>query len=86
MKNGRDGFQKQVLACLVVLLLSAGVALATRQTGFVNVGWFVVGAVFLFRPAWPRRWDHVDHKRLKLACQVGGTILILLAMLVRFGV
>lgn len=86
MKDERNGFQKQVLACLAALLLSMGVALATRQTGFVNVGWFVVGVSFLFRPVWPQRWDHVDHKRLRLGCQIGGTILILLAMLVRFGV
>ena len=79
-------FQKRLLGCVLVLLVTMGVAMATEQTGFANVGWFIVGVWFLLRPVWPQRWAEADPKKMKLICQVGGTILILLAMLVRFGV
>ena len=81
-----NGFQKRLLSCVVILLVTMGVAMVTRQTGFANVGWFIVGAWFLLRPVWPPRWAEADPKRMRLICQVGGTVLILLAMLVRFGV
>ena len=80
------GFQKRLLGCVLVLLVTMGVAMATDQTGFANVGWFIVGVWFLLRPVWPQRWAEADPKKMKLICQVGGTILILLAMLVRVGV
>lgn len=79
-------FQKRLLGCVLVLLVTMGVAMATDQTGFANVGWFIVGVWFLLRPVWPQRWAEADPKKMKLICQVGGTILILLAMLVRVGV
>lgn len=81
-----NGFQKRLLGCVLVLLVTMGVAMATDQTGFANVGWFIVGVWFLLRPVWPQRWAEADPKKMKLICQVGGTILILLAMLVRVGV
>lgn len=81
-----NGFQKRLLGCVLVLLVTMGVAMAMDQTGFANVGWFIVGVWFLLRPVWPQRWAEADPKKMKLICQVGGTILILLAMLVRVGV
>ncbi|HIY06939.1 MAG TPA: hypothetical protein H9844_07670 [Candidatus Evtepia faecigallinarum] len=81
-----NGFQKRLLACVVILMATMGVAMATGQTGFANVGWFIVGVWFLLRPVWPARWAGADPKRMRLVCQVAGTVLILLAMLVRFGV
>ena len=42
--------------------------------------------LFLVHPVWPRSWDYADLDKLRLGCRIGGGLMILAALVTRFGV
>ena len=80
MKNWTFGQQFAVL--LVVLVVCNVLSFVTRIGWFHNRGWLLHGLLFLVHPVWRRSWDYADHDKLRL----GGGLMILVALVTRFGV
>lgn len=79
-------FKTQIRICMSILVLSFVVAHITKRGVFTNIAWIIYGLFFIINPVWPQAWDWQDHKKLTLGCRIGGTLVILLGLITRFGV
>lgn len=79
-------FQKQMYLGIGVLVICFLLSTFTKHGIFTNIGWGFYGLLFLIHPVWPQRLDYEDHRRLKFAFRIGAGIVILLALITRFGV
>ena len=76
MKNWTFGQQFAVL--LGIAVVCSILSFVTRISWFHNLGWV--------HPVWPRSWDYAGHDKLRLGCRIGGGLMILVALVTRFGV
>lgn len=84
MKNWTFGQQFAVL--LGIAVVCSILSFVTRIGWFHNLGWLLYGLLFLAHPVWPRSWDYAGHDKLRLGCRIGGGLMILVALVTRFGV
>ncbi|MBE6008511.1 MAG: oxidoreductase membrane subunit [Lachnospiraceae bacterium] len=79
-------FRKQFGICIGILIISFIFANITKIGIFTNIAWIIYGLTFVINPVWPEIWDHLDHKKLKLGCRIGGILVLIVALITRFGV
>lgn len=52
-----------------------------------NIGWIVVGLLFLINPVWPKAVDWRNHDELKKGIRIGSVLVIVVyGFLTRYGV
>lgn len=54
---------------------------------FHNIGWILVGLLFVINPVWPKAVDWRNHDELKKGIRIGGVLVIIVyGFLFRYGV
>lgn len=54
---------------------------------FHNIGWILVGLLFVINPVWPKAVDWRNHDELKKGIRIGGVLVIIVyGFLIRYGV
>ena len=54
---------------------------------FHNIGWILVGFLFVINPVWPKAVDWRNHGELKKGIRIGGILVIIVyGFLIRYGV
>lgn len=58
------------------------------KTGvFHNIGWILVGLLFVINPVWPKAVDWQNHDELSKGIRIGGVLVIIVyGFLIRYGV
>ena len=79
-------FKMQFMICMGFLIFSFVLANITKQGIFTNIAWIIYGLFFIVNPVWPQAWDWKDHNTMTLGCRIGGTLVILIGLITRFGV
>lgn len=54
---------------------------------FHNIGWILIGLLFVINPVWPKAVDWRNHDELKKGIRIGGILVIIVyGFLIRYGV
>lgn len=54
---------------------------------FHNIGWILVGSLFVINPVWPKAVDWRNHDELKKGIRIGSVLVIMVyGFLIRYGV
>lgn len=80
----KQTFRVQLSVGLGVLAACFVLSTLTRQGIFINIGWFLYGALFAFHPVWPEQFDGVDQVRMKRGLRIAGAVVMVLAVITRF--
>lgn len=52
-----------------------------------NIGWILIGLLFVINPVWPQAVDWRDHDELKKGIRIGSALVIIIfGFLIRYGV
>ena len=80
-------FKVQVYISLAVLVCVFVIG-QFFKTGLVqNIGWIVIGLLFLINPVWPKSADWRNHDELKKGIRIGSVLVIIVfGFWVRYGV
>jgi len=79
-------FKTQFLFCICILIFSFILSTITSHGIFTNIAWIIYGMFFIINPVWPEIYNNSNQSNLKLACRIGGIIVIILGCIIRFGV
>ncbi|MCD8146783.1 MAG: hypothetical protein LUD84_05825 [Clostridiales bacterium] len=71
-------FQRQFLLCAVLVLCGFLLAVLTNYGIFSNIGWGAAGLLFVVHPVCPSNVNN------RTAARIGGGIVMLLGLLLRF--
>lgn len=82
----RFTFRTQMYLGLAILAVCFVLFAATRQGLFTNLGWFIYGALFAVHPVCPKRYSYVDQEQMRRWLRIGGIVVMVLALITRFGV
>ena len=80
-------FKSQAYISLAVAVCAFVLGQLLKMGIFHNIGWILVGVLFVVNPVWPKAMDWRDHDELKKGMRIGGVLVILVfGFLIRYGV
>ncbi len=79
-------FKNQFIICICILIFSFILSSLTKISIFTNLAWIIYGVAFVINPVWPDIYNNSNPKLLKLACRIGGILVIILGTIIKFGV
>lgn len=80
-------FKTQGLISLAIFACAFLLGQIFRMGVFHNIGYILVGSLFVINPVWPKMWDWRGHDPLKKGIRIGSVIVIIVfGFLVRYGV
>ena len=79
-------FKTQFILCICILIFSFILSSITKIRIFTNLAWIIYGLAFVINPVWPEIYSNSNPELLKLACRIGGIIVIILGAIIKFGV
>ena len=80
-------FKAQVYMSLVILVCVFVLGQFFKMGILHNIGWIIIGLLFLINPVWPKAVDWRDHDELKKGIRIGSVLVIIVyGFLVHYGV
>ena len=80
-------FKAQVYMSLVILVCVFVLGQFFKMGILHNIGWIIIGLLFLINPVWPKDVDWRDHDELKKGIRIGSVLVIIVyGFLVHYGV
>ena len=80
-------FKTQVYISLAIVACAFLCGQIFKIGVFHNIGWILVGFLFVINPVWPKAVDWRNHLYLKNGLLIGGFLLIIVFLFIfRFGV
>jgi len=80
-------FKAQVYMSLVILVCVFVLGQFFTMGILHNIGWIIIGLLFLINPVWPKAVDWRDHDELKKGIRIGSVLVIIVyGFLVHYGV
>lgn len=85
MKRPSFKAQMSISAAVLICVFVLG---QLFKTGIVhNIGWMIIGLLFLINPVWPKSADWRNHDELKKGIRIGSVLVIVVyGFLIRYGV
>lgn len=77
-------FEKQIRLGMLVLLICMFVGNITEFRWLGNIGYLVLGFLFVANPVWPVSWNRFDPKKMKIGVRLVGVLILLLGIFGRF--
>lgn len=75
--------------CISLLILACAFLLGQifKISVFFNIGYILVGLLFVINPVWPKVWDWREHDKMKNGIRIGSVLVItIFGFLTRYGV
>ncbi len=79
-------FKAETLYALIILSLGYLIAFLTTKSIVINIAWIICGLLYIVIPAYPNPNGMVDHQKGVIGMRVAGIIVIILAIVTRFGI
>jgi len=83
----RLSFKPQCCVSLAILICVFVFEQVFKMGVLHNIGWIVIGLLFLINPVWPKSADWRNHEDLKKGIRIGSLLVIIVfGFLIRYGV
>lgn len=80
-------FKTQVYISLTILVCVFIFGQFFKMGVLHNIGWIIIGLLFLINPVWPKAVDWRNHDELKKGIRIGSVLVIIVfGFLVHYGV
>lgn len=80
-------FKTQVYISLAIVACAFLCGQIFKTGVFHNIGWILVGLLFVINPVWPKAVDWRNHDELSKGIRIGGVLVIIVyGFLIRYGV
>ncbi len=83
----RLSFKTQNYISLAILICVFVFEQLFKMGIFHNIGWIMIGLLFVINPVWPKAVDWRNHDELKKGIRIGSVLVIIVfGFLIRYGV
>ena len=80
-------FKAQIRISFVIVVCAFVLGQIVKMGIFHNIGWILVGLLFVINPVWPEAVDWRNHDELRKGIRIGGVLVIIVfGCLIRYGV
>ncbi len=80
-------FKTQTYISLAIIISAFALGQFFKMGILHNIGWIIVGLLFLINPVWPKAADWRNHDELKKGIRIGSVLVIIVfGFLIRYGV